>query len=65
MDEFIQVVTTVGSEEDARRIARELVEERLAACVQVVGPVSSTYWWEGVVETETEWLCLIKSRGGL
>ncbi len=37
------------------------MDERLAACVQVVGPVESRYWWEGSVETATEWLCVAKT----
>lgn len=62
MDEFIQVMTTTGTRENARQIARAVVEKRLAACAQVIGPIESTYWWEGRVETAEEWLCLIKSR---
>jgi len=42
-------------------MARTLVEKRLAACVQIVGPIESTYRWKGQVETAEEWLCLIKS----
>lgn len=62
MDQVLQVSTTTDSEEDAQRIAQSLVEQRVAACVQVVGPISSTYWWQGAVETAEEWLCLIKTR---
>jgi periplasmic divalent cation tolerance protein len=62
MEAFIQVVTTAGTREDAERIARVLVERRLAACVQVSGPVSSTYWWEGRIEEAAEWQCLLKAR---
>ncbi len=46
MTQYIEVGTTAGSEEEAREIARKLVEKRLAACVQIEGPVTSTYWWE-------------------
>ena len=49
------------SREDAARIARGLVERRLAGCVQIIGPISSTYWWQGEVETAEEYLCLVKS----
>ena len=42
-----------------------MVEQRLAACVQIVGPITSTYRWQGKVETTEEWLCVIKSRGAL
>jgi periplasmic divalent cation tolerance protein len=60
-DEVIQVVTTVANADDARRIGRALVEQRLAACVQIVGPLESIYWWQGQVEMATEWQCLIKT----
>ena len=56
-----QVQTTAGSREEAERIAAALLESRLAACVQVVGPIESRYWWEGRLETATEWLCLAKT----
>ena len=62
MHSFIQVSTTVEKREDARRIAAIVVGRRLAACVQVVGPVESTYWWAGKVEDGEEWLCLMKTR---
>jgi periplasmic divalent cation tolerance protein len=65
MSDYIQVVTTTEHREDAERIARELVEVRLAACVQIVGPVTSIYRWRGKVETAQEWQCWIKSRSGL
>ena len=62
MEGFIQVTTTTEKKEDAERIARSLVETRLAACVQIVGPIESIYRWKGRIETTGEWLCLIKSR---
>ena len=61
MDEAIQVVTTTDSEQIAQAIARDLVENQLAACVQVGGPVTSVYRWEGRIETATEWTCAIKT----
>jgi periplasmic divalent cation tolerance protein len=61
MAEYVQVVTTAGTRADADAIAQALVEARLAACVQVVGPVTSRYWWEGAVEVAEEWLCLAKT----
>jgi periplasmic divalent cation tolerance protein len=62
MEGFIQVTTTTETKADAERIALELVEARLAACVQIVGPIESIYRWKGRIETADEWLCLIKSR---
>jgi periplasmic divalent cation tolerance protein len=61
MAECVQVLTTAGSEEEAGRIASLLVERRLAACVQVVGPITSRYRWQGAVEEEREWQCLAKT----
>jgi periplasmic divalent cation tolerance protein len=56
------VLTTAGSQEEAERISGALVERRLAACVQVVGPVSSRYRWRGAIEQEEEWQCLAKTE---
>lgn len=60
--DHIQVLTTVESEDEAQRVASALVERRLAACVQVIGPISSTYRWRGDVERASEWLCLAKTE---
>ncbi len=65
MSTYIQVVTTTARREEAERIARELVESRLAACVQIVGPITSTYHWLGKIETSEEWQCLAKTRSDL
>jgi periplasmic divalent cation tolerance protein len=65
MSEYIQVVTTTEHRDDAQRIARSLVEARLAACVQVTGPITSTYRWRGQIETAQEWQCCAKSRRAL
>lgn len=62
MKACIQVFTTTEKKEDARKIAREVVRRRLAACVQIIGPVSSTYWWKEGIEEAEEWLCVVKSR---
>jgi periplasmic divalent cation tolerance protein len=59
--EIIQIVTTVDDKEGAGRIGRHLVEERLAACAQIVGPIRSIYRWKGKVEETEEWQCIIKS----
>lgn len=63
--EPIQVLTTVDSEATAERISSVLVERRLAACVQVTGPITSRYRWQGEVETATEWQCLAKTESHL
>jgi periplasmic divalent cation tolerance protein len=65
MTDYIQVVTTTEKKEDAQKIARALVEKRLAGCVQIIGPIASTYHWKGVIETAGEWMCVIKTRKDL
>jgi periplasmic divalent cation tolerance protein len=53
--------TTTATMEDAKKIAARLVEERLAACVQIVDPITSVYRWQGAIEEDREILLLIKS----
>ena len=55
------VLTTAGSEEEARNIALALVDRRLAACVNIVAQVESVYRWQGNVESSREWLLIIKT----
>ncbi len=59
------VLVTVGSETAARAMARTLVGEGLAACVNVLGPINSIYRWRGAVEDEKEYLLMIKTRAAL
>jgi periplasmic divalent cation tolerance protein len=60
-DRFQIVLTTAGSDEQARSIARGLVERRLAACVNIVPLGCSVYRWKGRIEEEEEWLLVIKT----
>ena len=60
----IIVLVTAGSAECAETIARALVSERLAACVNVFTGVRSIYRWEGDVTTDAEWMLLIKTVRG-
>jgi periplasmic divalent cation tolerance protein len=62
MQEFIVVYVAVGSSEESERLARTLVEERLAACVTRIARVQSVYRWEGKVEQSEEELLVIKTR---
>jgi len=59
---YIQVVTATDKREDAEKIAITLIERKLAACVQIAGPIGSTYRWKGNIEKAEEWQCVIKSR---
>ncbi len=63
-DTVMVVLTTVETKEDGERLARAMVEERLAACAQVSGPMVSHYWWEGKVERAEEWLVRLKTTAG-
>ncbi|MGJ5813235.1 divalent-cation tolerance protein CutA [Paludibaculum fermentans] len=65
MTNKIVVHTTCGSEADARRIARHLVELRLAACVAITPGVLSTYHWKGAIEEDQECALTIKTRRDL
>jgi periplasmic divalent cation tolerance protein len=62
MDAY-HVLTTIDSSEAANRLGRLAVDARLAACAQVAGPVTSTYRWQGEVETATEWHVWMKTTG--
>ncbi|HUO61577.1 MAG TPA: divalent-cation tolerance protein CutA [Candidatus Acidoferrales bacterium] len=55
------LLTTTGSREQAQHLAHELVSRRLAACVNIVGPISSVYRWKGKVDGAEEYLLLIKT----
>jgi periplasmic divalent cation tolerance protein len=55
------VLTTTSSNEEAQQIAHALIQRRLAACVNITGPVESFYRWEDEVETSAEWLLVIKT----
>ena len=55
------VLSTAGSEADARKIAHHLVEQKIAACVNIVPQVESIYRWQGKVESAREWLLVIKT----
>lgn len=57
----IIVLTTTEKAEDAEKLCSILLEKKLAACIQILGPIKSRYWWEGKIEQGTEFLCLIKT----
>jgi periplasmic divalent cation tolerance protein len=61
----VLATTTTAKAEDAGKIATQLVERKLAACVQIVEPITSVYRWQGKIESEQEILLLIKSTQDL
>ncbi len=65
MTDKIVVLTTCDSEELAKRLARHLVEQRLAACVNVLSRANSVFRWDDKIEDKAEWVLLIKSRRDL
>ena len=58
------VLTTLGADADAAAIARTLIEERLAACVNILPPMTSIYRWQGKVEQDREQQMVIKTASG-
>jgi periplasmic divalent cation tolerance protein len=62
MSVAIVILVTCGSEEEAVKIANSLVEERLAACANIISPVRSIYRWEGKIWDEKEWLLIMKTQ---
>ena len=59
--EFIQVVTTTAEKESADKIALQVLQRRHGACVQISGPIESSYWWNGRIETAREYTLTIKT----
>src|SRR5947208_9253723 len=59
MSDCVQVTTATDSREAAEEISRVVVDSRLGACAQIVGPVASRYWWQGREEQAEEWLVIV------
>ncbi len=60
--EFVLVLSTAGSPKEAQELARRILEEKLAGCINLVPKIRSMYWWKGRVEEASEVLLLIKTR---
>jgi len=61
-NKFIMIITTVNSDSAAKKIAQALIEEKLAACVNIIPSVTSIFRWEGKVSTESELILIAKSK---
>ena len=59
---FIIVLTTLPNRSEAQRLSRLVLKEKLAACVNQIGPLRSSYWWKEKIETAQEFLLVIKTR---
>jgi len=59
--EFIQILVSFPSKSSADKVAKKILQERLAGCIQIF-PISSKFWWKGKIEITKEWLCFIKTK---
>ena len=59
---MINVITTVDDRETLERMGRLLLEKKLVACLQILGPVRSIYWWKGRLEEAEEWIGIMKTK---
>jgi periplasmic divalent cation tolerance protein len=62
---YVVVFMTASDKKEALKIVRRLLDERLIACANIVGPVSSLFWWEGKIDEASEFLVIMKSRKDL
>jgi periplasmic divalent cation tolerance protein len=65
MPDFILVQTSIDTKEAAQKLAGIIIENRLAACCWISGPITSIYWWKGQKEQAQEWVCSFKTRNEL
>lgn len=65
MSPYVVVFMTASDKKEALKIVHLLLDERLIACANIVGPVSSLFWWEGKIDQASEFLVIMKSRKDL
>ena len=65
MEKIVQIITTSNDRDLIEKIGRDLVQKKLVACAQILGPIQSIYQWKGVVEETREWFLLMKSKDSL
>ncbi len=65
MCNIVEITTTLETMEQAQQLADALVKSRLAACVQIAGPIQSVYQWQGEICNSTEYRCTIKTTANL
>ncbi|MGB9671982.1 MAG: divalent-cation tolerance protein CutA [Candidatus Bathyarchaeales archaeon] len=63
--EYILVIVTTANKAEAEKIARALLDERLIACANIIGPAHSLFWWHGKIESAEEHVILMKTRKSL
>ncbi len=62
---YVVVIITTPHKEEAVKIVRSLLKEKLIACANILGPVSSLFWWQGKIDEENEFLVFMKSNKSL
>ncbi|MCD6452043.1 MAG: divalent-cation tolerance protein CutA [Acidobacteria bacterium] len=65
MEKKVIIFTTTETEKEAEKIANALLEDRIAACVNIIPKIRSRYWWQGKIEKSGETLLLIKTKENL
>ena len=65
MSHYLLVIVTISTKKEASKIVRCLLEERLIACANIIGPISSLFWWKDKIDEVTEFLVLMKSHSKL
>ena len=63
--EYRLVYITVSSADEARKVGKEIVSQRLAACVNILGPIQSMYWWKGNLQEDNEMVVIAKTTAAL
>jgi len=63
--EYRLVYITVSSADEARKVGKEIVSRRLAACVNILGPIQSMYWWKGNLQEDNEMVVIAKTTAAL
>lgn len=61
-DSFLIVLTTLPNRSQARKLSRQILKIKLAACINILGPAESSFWWEGKIDHAKEFLLLIKTQ---
>ena len=65
MSHYLLVIVTTSTKEEATKIVRCLLDERLIACANIIDPISSFFWWKDKIDEATEFLVLMKSHSNL
>jgi len=65
MAHYLVVIVTTSTKKEATKIIQSLLKERLIACANIIGPISSLFWWKDKIDEATEFLILMKSHSKL